>query len=326
MGTIAFMGSTALRRRSIVVDRKHLDTDIVCTAETFVKWVKSTCEENDRKIVQVEPLKDGNKMFAKTIRLSEPDVKESLLVYEAELAWPDSLAEEFLILLENDAETEISYGIEHKYLTPSLDVLYMLKMSHRYLKNSPHFMKTMADIHMLRGRGCTIPKKWKKWYKARIKATYSYGHPKLNVSKKNFFSDDNISYKYDHDSIHDAVKHLACPAYDMFKPDSAEVFTSKEMFFRLPKTIQMLATLEESYVLSLERAIIPFELKTPEQRKAAFDTALMKVCSSITSGWFREFSWENYHAIQSMYDQEYVDRFYTAVELGNVKPFTQEMS
>lgn len=316
--TIIRIGSDALRNHGLEIKRPLLDTDLICTAEEFVKYIKAEAEVNDFKIFEVKPLKDGDKMYAKVLK------DKTVFVYECELAWPGSLAEEFIKLVEAGKKSLLTeeHG-NHLVYTPSLDVLYMLKMTHRYLKNSPHFLKTMADIHMLRDLGAEIPKKYKKWYKARIKATYNYGHPKLNVNKKVFFSDDNIDYKYDHDSIHEAVKHLDTPAYDKFKPDSAEVLTSKDMFFKMPKTWQLLATLEESYVLSLERAIIPFNLQTQEQRLNAFKMALMKVCTSITSGWFREFSWENYHTVMDMYDQEYVERFYNAVMAGDVKPFTK---
>lgn len=316
MDTMVFIGSTALRRHGISIDRPRLDQDLICTAETFIKWVKQCCADGGQRIIKVEPMRNGDKMYAKVV-----NSEEKVFVYEAELAWPDSLSEQLIDLLRTDATTQVDDYDGIEVLTPSLDVLYMLKMSHRYLKNSPHFMKTMNDIHMLRARGCEIPKAYMKWYKARIKATYYYAHPKLNVQKKDFFADDNIDYKYDHDSIHEAVKHLECPAYDKFKPAEAEVLTSKAMFFDMPLTWQLLATLEESYVLSLERAIIPFDLKTPEQRLNAFKTALMKVCTSITSGWFREFSWEHYHTVMAMYDQEYVERFYRAVDAGKVKLF-----
>ena len=45
-------------------------------------------------------------------------------------------------------------------------------------------------------------------------------------------------------------------------------------------------------VLTIERSLVPYPgKKTPEQ---AYLMALEKVCTSITSGWFREFVWENY--------------------------------
>jgi hypothetical protein len=123
--------------------------------------------------------------------------------------------------------------------------------------------------------------------------------------------------KWDHDSVHLAVKHLDKPAYEYFKPEDSEVMVSKEMWDVLPETIKLYAVLEEAYVLALERSLIPFpNRKTP---KEAFDMALMKVCTSITSGWFREFSWESYDKVQALYNDNYVDKFQYGVDNEIVK-------
>src|SRR5690606_29078459 len=111
---------------------------------------------------------------------------------------------------------------------PSLDQLYTLKMSHRYLKNSPHFRKTRDDIMMLRGLGCKIFDQ--DWFKQRESETYTYKHPKLNVMKKDFFNGDGVRYVYDHDDIHMAVAHYResgattpIPAYKLYMKDGAQV-------------------------------------------------------------------------------------------------------
>jgi hypothetical protein len=203
----------------------------------------------------------------------------------------------------------------------------MLKMSHRFKKNSTHFAKTMADIKLLRwhlalGALPVLSKEQKKWLKKREKETYNYKHPRLsNVTKKEFFNDDGIDYRFDHDSIHEAIKRLERPAYDYFKDDTQEVATSRELFEACNLTIRLTAVLEEAYVLSLERCIIPYDVKEPARRRWAFDYALEKVCTSITSGWFRDFAWENYQNVKDMYDPEYVERFFNAVERGEVKPY-----
>lgn len=91
----------------------------------------------------------------------------------------------------------------------------------------------------------------------------------------------------------------------------------KGMFFDSAEIIRDLAVLEESYVLALERSLVPFPGgKTP---KEAFDMALMKVCTSITSGWFREYAWEHYDAVQAMYNDNYVEKFQRGVINGTVK-------
>jgi len=139
----------------------------------------------------------------------------------------------------------------------------------------------------------------------------------LNVKKQDFFNKDDIDYVYDHDSIHWAIKHMNRPAYEFFKADAAEVMCSRDLFEAQPENVKLNAVLEEAYVLALERSQIPFQGEiTPER---SFKVALMKVCTSITSGWFREFAWENYYQVLARYSDDYVDRFWTGVQSGVVK-------
>lgn len=128
---------------------------------------------------------------------------------------------------------------------------------------------------------------------------------------------------YDHDSIHDAMKHLRYPAYQYYKPAVAEVFCSQEMFNKQHIDVRLYGVLEEALVLALERSQIPFNYE-PDPKKS-FDIALNKVCTSITSGWFREFAWEHYDRVQEMYNSNYVDRFKKALADGIIKPFTGSM-
>lgn len=199
-------------------------------------------------------------------------------------------------------------------LLPSLDMLYTLKMSHRYLRDTTHFMKTMQDIHKMRARYAKLVD---DWFQLREKETYNYSHPKLNTTSREFFN-DSVDYLYDHDSIHEAVKIASKPAYKFYLKDGQQVMCSKEKFFDLPHEIRLYGVLEESYVLALERAMIPSQFSA--DRKRCFVIALQKVCTSITSGWFREFAWEHYHELLSRYDNSYVDKFYDALNAGLIKP------
>ncbi|WP_457832940.1 DUF7275 domain-containing protein, partial [Staphylococcus aureus] len=55
----------------------------------------------------------------------------------------------------------------------------------------------------------------------------------------------------------------------------------------------------------------------------SFMYALEKVCTSITSGWFREYAWENYHKIVAMHKKlgktDYVKRFKQNFDM--IRPF-----
>lgn len=274
------------------------DIDLVGTYEDIAAFKKQL-----KNVQAAYPVNGGKTQVIKT----------NDTIYECEVAWENSSAEQLMQLVKQDKETQIKDG----FLIPSKDILYMLKMSHRYLKNSPHFIKTMSDIHMLRAMGATLKEDHMEFYKSRQKATYNYGHPKLNVKKSDFFAGDGVNYIYEHDTIHESTKTMDKPAYAYFKPDESEVFCSRDMFYALDEKVRLAAVLEETQVLALERSQIPFG-DTVDPKKS-FNIALMKVCTSITSGWFREFAWENYAKVQALYNPNYVNKFWADVEKGIVK-------
>lgn len=292
---LILIGSRALKSY-MDIGRQPKDIDLIGQYDEVMDFAR-TCGE----IRSCYPVLRGEKFIIKT----DQDI------IEAEIAWEGSLAESLTRLIVDDPDTR------HGYLTvPSLNVLYMLKMSHRYLKNSPHFLKTMRDIQAMRKLGAEIPDT--AWFKARERATYAYQHPKLNITKDAFFTGDGVQYQYDHDTIHLAMAHKDKPAYKFYQPEDSQVNVAKSLFFGVPEEICLLGVLEESYVLALERSQIPYPASPP---KKSFDMALMKVCTSITSGWFREYAWEHYDQVQALYEDCYVERFWLAVTSGVVKPY-----
>lgn len=295
-------GSTALFHRGYSW-REPADLDLVGSYHDIHQYCKSL-----GRIQSFMPIESGKKIVAKIERS-----KNQSLIVEAEIAWRNTSASSLINLVKNDVDTIIKDGL----LIPSIDFLYMLKMSHRYLKNSPFFLKTMDDIHHLRLLGAKINLKHKAFFKERKDATYNYTHPKLDVNKVDFFKGDGISYVYDHDSIHEIVKCLEAPAYTYFKEPNSEVFCSKDLFFSVDEQIRYYAVLEEAYVLALERSQIPFRGKVEPHK--SFDIALTKVCTSITSGWFREFAWENWHQVQKIKDLNYAQKFFEQADAGLVK-------
>lgn len=296
------IGSLALAHHLGTWDIRGVkDTDLVGTYEELQDTIKTL------QPISYYPINEGASYFIKARNGN---------IMEFEIAWPGSRAEKFLAFMSTQP-TVPSRVLRVK--VPELDVLYLLKMSHRFKKNSPHFMKTMQDIHTMRELGAQIRPEHMEFFLQREKDTYTNHTPKLNVTKQTFFdsSATGVIQKYDHDSIHEAVKHLEKPAYSYFKPDETEVFCSKELFDKCAEPIKLYAVLEESYVLALERSLVPHPgVKTP---KEAFDMALEKVCTSITSGWFREYAWENYFKVQTLYSESFVNNFYAGLEDGTVK-------
>lgn len=289
------IGSHALKYH-FSLDRKPLDVDQICTIDEYECAVEAVRAEGD--LVSAHPTQSDSMV----VRL-----KSCRDIFEYSIAWPGSTNEELLT--------------RYAARVAPPDVLLMLKLSHRYKKNSPHFLKTMRDIQFLRSKGVTLGSELKTLLKRREKETYNYAHPSLMQGKKSFFKESAGLYVYEHDDIHDAVAVGDVPAYKLFSEDGMEVAVSKKKWKSLDFRVQLLAGLEESYVLALERSLIPHPgVLTPKQ---AFDKALEKVCTSITSGWFREFCWENYDAIQELYDESFVEKFNKALVAGKIRRFNE---
>ena len=283
------------------LDREPKDADLIATIDEYEDFIA----KHKQNLVSTYPVNKGKKLI-----IFLKDTKP----IEMEIAWPDSTAETLLNALSMEDLPTTNFLGQEVSVAP-LHILYQLKMSHRFLKNSPHFLKTMKDIKFMRSLGAQIT--MPDWLKAREVETYDYKHPKLNVSKDDFFKkDEGVTYVYDHDSIHEAVKRYDRPAYTYFKPENSQVLCDRAMFEASSREIQLASVVEEATVLALERSQIPF--KDQVTPKWSFDMALMKVCTSITSGWWRSFAWEHYDEVQALYDENYVAKFWEAVKKGVV--------
>lgn len=323
------IGSQAMKHWGLLPEgQEPRDTDIICTFEEFkAESARIKAEEGMTRCV---PLSDKKFHVRNAAGWN----------YEFEIAWPGSSGEDLLLHVEIEENVAARKGTV--YARP--EVLLALKLSHRYLKNSPHFLKTMRTIQHLRAAGVEVGPGLEDWLPKREAETYVYKHPKLDVSKQDFFAGDGVNYVYDHDSIHETVAltpiftqpiHCSsqepdgyCPAYKFYMKDGSEVMTSKEKFFAESMQVRLYGVYEETCVLALERSQIPHGLgkeggPTP---RWSFEMALMKVCTSITSGWFREFAWENYDKVLALYDRmgenDYIQRFERNKHL--LKPFKQE--
>lgn len=293
------IGSSAAISHGIDLGRDPGDLDFICTFDQFQSWTR----QNKESIKSCTPLSD-TKFHAVT--------KDGTNM-EFEIAWEGTAARQLLDLYDGEG-------------VASVDWLYAIKMSHRYLKDSPHFLKTMKDIKIIRQH--VTPEAeliiQSDWFKQREEETYTYKHPKLDVSKKEFFTDD-VPYVYDHDSLHLTVALMDKPAYTYYMKDGSEVMTSKEKFFTVDERIRLYGVYEEVCVLALERSQIPYGLGKVDglSPRRSFLKALEKVCTSITSGWFREWAYNHYDDVVDLYEslgeRDYIDRFQRNQHL--LKPF-----
>jgi hypothetical protein len=279
--------------------RDPADTDLVGTYDEIEKYQKI------KKPKVCYPFAAGASVFMKA---SDGQITE------CEIAWQGSRAEKLIKFVEEDSGTQECWGMK----IPSLDVLYMLKMSHRFLKDSPHFKKTMDDIFVLRELGAKILPQHQEFYEQRMRDTYVNKLPKLNQSKEDFFSGDGIVYEWLHDSLHEAVKLGERPAY--LEYSGGAVWSDMKVFETLPEYIKLRGVYEEAATLAAERSQLAFN-PAPDPRWS-FEFALGKVCSSITGGKFREYAWENYYKVMDLYEregQDYMDKVYAGIKSGLVK-------
>lgn len=239
---------------------------------------------------------------------------------EIEIAWSGSTAESLMELLDaKRGHREIFNGL--KVIVPGISWLFTIKSSHKYKKDNPFFLKTMKDYRVMKDDfGCIIVDE--AWHKAREKETYNRPRPRLDREKKDFFAGDGVDYKYDHDTLHEAMKHLEKPAYLYYAKDGHEVLSDKKKWIACSEELKLQGVLEETYVLALERSQVPYGDKV--EPFDSFKIALEKVCTSITSGWFRAYAYENYDRAIQAYNPKYVEKFKKALKDGIVKPFAHE--
>lgn len=317
MKPLAIVGSEAAAWQGVhnTGSGSYYETDYICYPDDFKELVRKRSQVQGYNLQWLKPTDAG---MAAGFTVRSGGVPEHEVILDAEFIGRDNPSSQLVydyILRTGDREQ----GWQSEVVYANVDTLYMLKMSHRYKKNSPHFLKTMKDIKFFRAAGAKIPDE--ELYKARMDATYGYSHPNLRRTKEEFFiTTGELKYEYDHDSLHEAVAHLDRPMYTYYAVDGEQVLSDRSKFEALSDLHKQYGVIEEAYVLALERAVIPLDVD-PEE---AFMMALEKVCTSITSGWFREYAWEHYYDVLHLfdYDDDYVEKFNRAVENGVAKKVT----
>lgn len=315
------IGSRALHHAGLIgaEDIKNSDWDFIASSEAWhdfkCQMLGAAVEVQNQDVNAFKCMHDGKETYFEAYIIpSMTDVRRithSLI--------PEDFTSNFNLLRYAEENVKKDNLTGFYWATP--EMCLAIKMAHRFKKNNPFFRKTMQHINFLRNKDVTLTPELEEIMVQRQKETLSYAHPNLNVSKDAFFKDD--IYTLDHDSIHEAVALANRPAYTFYMKDGSEVLTSKEKFFALPEEIRLAGVYEEACVLALERSQVPNDFTiSPRQ---SFMIALEKVCTSITSGWFREYAWENYTKVLKIYatlgEDNYVKRF--KENQDKIRPFTR---
>lgn len=123
-------------------------------------------------------------------------------------------------------------------------------------------------------------------------------NPSLMMGNADFF-DDAVVKQYDHDWLHERVAHHSRPLYERLKfPEKQHLaWCEHSLWNELSFHEKLQCVSEECSVIALERFLIPGR---EQYVKVAYAKALQKVCTSLTSGWFRDFAIWHWDEIRLM--------------------------
>jgi hypothetical protein len=146
------------------------------------------------------------------------------------------------------------------------------------------------------------------------KEQFPFNHPKLDVTVSEFF-DDFVIKKYDHDAIHRVVAFNDAPMYTKMQPNPEMAWCAKDMWDEFSDMEKRQCVAEEALVISIERFLVPSNWK--KSYRLSYMKSLEKVCTTLCSGWFRDYAIDNYPAIADLFDSadfgEFKEKILTTV-------------
>jgi len=203
--------------------------------------------------------------------------------------------------------------------------LALIKRSHLYDPADWH--KHIVDYHFIKARidAASITSEPRAAGGQRLSEWRSQ-HPEdtgsgsLRIPNADFFANTRAALirAYQHDDLHQATCYGECPLYQKLKDDPSLAYVSGRRFEAMTHLERIRLVREETYAIALERVVIPsIELGRPWDAERAFQHALRRICTNLTTGWFRDFAIENYPEV-CRFDTDFVGRFMEALSRGKV--------
>jgi hypothetical protein len=301
------VGSKALTYHFPNLNRSVKDIDVIGNSNDIKYLINSLSPE---KIIETKYLttlvniKNPNDFFnTPNVEILNSDESESLKEY----------------IKYDTQDGRLDNGL--RYASP--EVLLSLKKSH--INFPVKFEKHIYDYNFLLNtlKEDKLNKITKLNFKETEKRLGELKTPSLKKSTKNFFgqSEGYVKYFYIHDDIHRVMAHYDRPIYEDMQRSETSAWCEKDMWEEFTFEKKAKCVLEEAYVIALERRIIPMLNGVGQivSTKAAFDWALMRICTNLCSGWFRQFATDNYVEIIKFFNTDYVKKFLEAERKGYIK-------
>jgi hypothetical protein len=226
-----------------------------------------------------------------------------------------------------------SYHTDRKVNYANNAELFAIKKAHIHRANQ-QWIKHIHDYHVLKNQldsldfhtkpccnGLYTIEEFSSFHKATLDSILKPQHqvPLVGVSKSDFFN-DYVEKLVDHDWLHELFAHQDVPVYTRLQDNSDIVYCSETKWFELSYIEKCYCVLEECYVIATERFLIKKYFEGDANLgislyKQAFIQALSKVCTTLTSGFFREFAIENYFYLVNNYSINYFENIKPQLDL-----------
>lgn len=306
------IGSRALKFWFPDLPREPKDYDVVGTYEELQHYVRYNYE----KIKYSKVSRPGEKYF---IKLHAGPCIEFELVGNK-----DSCAGIVQISRVLDAPQVLFSEVNLQCQIAPPEVLMAVKKSHLSapLKN---WDKHIIDYHFLKNKGVSVYGQF-DWnvYTPRLYETserWSTKAAKLDMTNEEFFdkSEPKVKRYFVHDDIHQAIAYYQKPLFTNMKKDQSKAACDVHLFQALSPLDKIRAVREEAFSIALERRVIPAIMDSkPFDQTEALKYALFRICTTLTGGWFRGFTQENYPEILDV-DVDYVAKFRQAYAAGTIR-------
>jgi hypothetical protein len=201
------------------------------------------------------------------------------------------------------------------------EVLYSIKKGHIHfpIKFEKH-IKHYSILHDDLGGVDNLSDITKQHFKETELRIGKLKTPSLNKSTKSFFDQSNgyVKSYFIHDDIHLVMSHYDRPVYERMQKDNSSAKCEKDMWNNFTFEEKCKCVLEEAYVIALERKVLPmlFGGGRYTTSQESFDWSLMRICTTLCSGWFRQFATDNFYRIKEYYNPKYVDKFLMSYQSG----------
>ena len=295
------VGSKALIYHFPEIDRVANDTDVIIFShqvdEFISKYKPEKVNKGDGIVSLINTQHKDNIFDTKNIELLLADESDSFKGY---------------LSISNDL-----------YASP--EILFSLKKSHIHFPI--HFKKHISDYVFLNNFFNGKDSLSELTHKNYLDVEKRFGKlktPSLNKSVKEFFgqSEGYVKSYFIHDDIHKIVAHYDEPLYLRMQEDKTMAKCHKYLWDKFSYEDKCKCVLEEAYSIALERKIIPVLFGKSNKwmsSEEALNWSLMRVCTTLCSGWFREFATNNFFNIKNFINKNYVEDFLENYQNGKIK-------